>query len=100
MNPNRPKLVIADDHVLVAQALSRALEDEFELAEIVADGQALVEAVQRIRPDVVLTFDPVGFYGHPDHMAICRFTTSAIALASNPSFISNTGLAPRRGSAR
>jgi N-acetyl-1-D-myo-inositol-2-amino-2-deoxy-alpha-D-glucopyranoside deacetylase len=34
----------------------------------------------------VLTFDPVGFYGHPDHMAICRFTTSAIALAANPAF--------------
>ena len=55
MNTNRPKLVIADDHVLVAQALSRVLEDEFELAEIVADGQALVEAVQRIRPDLVVT---------------------------------------------
>jgi DNA-binding NarL/FixJ family response regulator len=55
MNTNRPKLVIADDHLLVAQALSRVLEDEFDLAEIVADGQALVEAVQRIRPDLVVT---------------------------------------------
>ena len=55
MGHPRLSLVIADDHTLVAQALSRVLEDEFDLLEIVTDGQALVETVARLRPDLVVT---------------------------------------------
>ena len=47
--------IIADDHTLVAQALSRVLEDEFDLLEIVTDGQALVDSAARLRPDLVVT---------------------------------------------
>jgi LmbE family N-acetylglucosaminyl deacetylase len=43
---------------------------------------------------VVLTFDPAGLYGHPDHIAICQLTTGAVAAASNPSVVSASGLAP------
>jgi LmbE family N-acetylglucosaminyl deacetylase len=42
--------------------------------------------IRRIRPDVVVTFDPTGFYGHPDHIAICRLTTGAVHTAANPAF--------------
>ena len=42
--------------------------------------------VRRIRPDLVVTFPPDGAYGHPDHVAICQYTTAAIAAAASPSF--------------
>lgn len=39
--------------------------------------------IQRIQPDVVITFDPFGVYGHPDHIAISQFTLSAIILVAS-----------------
>lgn len=37
----------------------------------------LVEKMQRLRPDVVITFGPEGISGHPDHVAVSRWTTIA-----------------------
>lgn len=42
---------------------------------------AIAGHIRRIRPDVVVTFDPFGAYGHPDHVAISQFTTAAIVRA-------------------
>lgn len=39
--------------------------------------------LRRVQPDVVVTFGPDGAYGHPDHIAICQFTTAAIVEAAN-----------------
>lgn len=39
--------------------------------------------MRRLKPDVVLTFDPWGAYGHPDHIAICQFTTAAVTQAAS-----------------
>lgn len=39
--------------------------------------------IRRIRPHVVLTFPPDGGYGHPDHIAICQFTTAAVVAAAS-----------------
>jgi len=50
----RPRVLLADDHALVAAGLCKLLESEFELVGSVADGRALVNAAQTIRPDVVL----------------------------------------------
>ena len=50
----RARGLLADDHSLVAEALRSLLEPEFELVDIVADGRALVEAVEAKRPDVVV----------------------------------------------
>lgn len=44
----------------------------------------IVTELRRIRPDVVVTFGPDGAYGHPDHIAICQFTTAAIVAAADP----------------
>jgi LmbE family N-acetylglucosaminyl deacetylase len=44
----------------------------------------IVEHLRRVRPDVVVTFDPYGGYGHPDHIAISQFTAAAIVEAANP----------------
>ena len=34
--------------------------------------------IREVRPDVVITHDPTGGYGHPDHVTICRHTVSAV----------------------
>ena len=50
----RPKLLLADDHTMFSQGLKSLLEDEFDLVGDVGDGQALVEAADRLNPDVIL----------------------------------------------
>ncbi|HYM81250.1 MAG TPA: PIG-L family deacetylase [Candidatus Limnocylindria bacterium] len=45
---------------------------------------AIAEHIRRVRPHVVVTFPPDGAYGHPDHIAICQFTTAAIVAAADP----------------
>jgi DNA-binding NarL/FixJ family response regulator len=51
----RTKVLLADDHAVVAQGLAALLEDTFELAGVVHDGHALLAAVETLRPDVVVT---------------------------------------------
>lgn len=41
----------------------------------------LVAVLRELRPDVVLTFEPYGGYGHPDHIAISRLARAAFAAA-------------------
>jgi len=45
--------------------------------------------MREIKPDVVLTFDPVGGYMHPDHIAAHKATVAAFGLASDKSFVTN-----------
>ena len=45
---------------------------------------AIVSHIRRFRPHVVITFSPDGSYGHPDHIAICQFTTAAVVAAADP----------------
>jgi DNA-binding NarL/FixJ family response regulator len=52
---NRPTVLLADDHRIVADGLQSLLKDDFDLAGIVGDGLALVEAAKRLRPDVIVT---------------------------------------------
>jgi LmbE family N-acetylglucosaminyl deacetylase len=40
--------------------------------------------IRRLRPQVVLTFDPIGGYRHPDHIAIHRATVKAFHAAGDP----------------
>lgn len=41
-------------------------------------------AIRRLRPQVVITFDPFGGYGHPDHIAIHYATLAAFFAAGDP----------------
>ena len=50
----RPRILLADDHVLVAQALEHLLQAEFDVVGTVSDGRALVEAAGKLAPDVVV----------------------------------------------
>ncbi|HEX3877578.1 MAG TPA: response regulator transcription factor [Bryobacteraceae bacterium] len=51
----RVKVLIADDHAVVAAGLKALLEDEFDLLGVVHDGRALLQAVEELHPDVILT---------------------------------------------
>jgi len=51
----RPRILIADDHRLVAEGLRGLLEDDFELAGMVTDGAALIGEAARLHPDVIIT---------------------------------------------
>ncbi len=52
---SRVRVLLADDHRIVAEGLRRLLENEFDLVDLVEDGAALVDAAQRCEPDVIVT---------------------------------------------
>ncbi|MDP6422636.1 MAG: PIG-L family deacetylase [SAR202 cluster bacterium] len=56
--------------------------------EVVA---SLVEIMRRLRPDVVITFDENGGYGHPDHIAINRHTVAAFHASGDASSFEGKG---------
>jgi LmbE family N-acetylglucosaminyl deacetylase len=47
--------------------------------------ERLAGLIRQYRPDVVVTYDENGFYGHPDHIQAHRVTMAAIALTDIPS---------------
>jgi DNA-binding NarL/FixJ family response regulator len=50
----KPRVLLADDHRILAEGVRGLLESEFELVGIVSDGRELVEAAMKLRPDVVV----------------------------------------------
>ena len=48
------RLLLADDHRIVMEGLKTLLEPEFDLVGMVEDGRALLEAAERLRPDVIV----------------------------------------------
>jgi DNA-binding NarL/FixJ family response regulator len=50
----RPRVLLADDHRMVAEGLKSLLEAEFDLVQVVEDGLALVDAAKKLRPDVII----------------------------------------------
>ena len=50
----RPRVLLADDHRMMAEGLKALLHDEFELVGIVEDGRAMLEAAEELRPDVIV----------------------------------------------
>lgn len=46
----------------------------------------LVQIIRRTQPQVIVTFEPYGGYGHPDHLAIHRYTHVAITAAADPHY--------------
>ncbi len=50
----------------------------------------VVRYIRELKPQVVLTFDPIGGYRHPDHIAIQRATVRAFEQAGNPDFAADS----------
>jgi DNA-binding NarL/FixJ family response regulator len=51
---NRLRILIADDHNLVAELCRRLLETEFDVVGVVSDGRALLRAALELKPDVIV----------------------------------------------
>jgi len=52
--PDRPRVLLADDHRMVAEGLKSLLSADFDLVGVVEDGRALIEAAKRLNPDVIV----------------------------------------------
>ena len=50
----RPKVLLADDHAIIAEGLARLIGDVADLVGQVNDGLRLVDEVRRLRPDIVV----------------------------------------------
>jgi DNA-binding NarL/FixJ family response regulator len=50
----RPRVLLADDHRFLREAISQLLEPQCHVVGAVADGRALLEAAKELRPDVVV----------------------------------------------
>jgi DNA-binding NarL/FixJ family response regulator len=49
-----PRVLLADDHALLLGAFEKLLSGECEIVGQVSDGRALVEAAERLKPDVIV----------------------------------------------
>ncbi|MDF3298065.1 N-acetyl-1-D-myo-inositol-2-amino-2-deoxy-alpha-D-glucopyranoside deacetylase [Streptomyces tropicalis] len=55
-------------------------------ADVDAAAAHLVEVVREVRPQVLVTYDDHGGYGHPDHIQAHRIAMRAADLAADPAF--------------
>jgi DNA-binding NarL/FixJ family response regulator len=54
MQHNGSRILVADDHTLVADLCRKLLETEFEVVGIVGNGRAMVRAAYELKPDVIV----------------------------------------------
>lgn len=54
MLSHRARILIADDHILIAELCRRVLEAEFDVVGIAGDGHAMIRAVAVLNPDLIL----------------------------------------------
>jgi len=67
--------------------------DCFWRADLLDAATELVAVIREVRPQVVVTYDDFGGYGHPDHIQAHRVTHYAVALAESSSFRPDLGAA-------
>ena len=65
--------------------------DCFWRADLLDAAIELVKVIREVRPQVVITYDDFGAYGHPDHIQAHRVTHYAIDLAESSSFRRDLG---------
>ena len=51
----RARVLLADDHRVVAEGLKSILSAEFDIADVVEDGRAMIAAAKALRPDVIVS---------------------------------------------
>lgn len=68
----RASVLIADDHRMFVEGLRSLLADEFDLLETVDDGLALVNAVRRLHPDVIVSDISMPQLGGIDALILLR----------------------------
>ena len=63
----------------------------FWRADLLAAATDLVAVIREVRPQVLVTYDDFGGYGHPDHIQAHRVAMYAARLAAAPSFRPDLG---------
>lgn len=74
-----------------ATAADETRDDTFWAADLTVAADLLVEIIREVRPQVVVTYDQFGNYGHPDHVQAHRVATYATALAAVRSYRHDLG---------
>ncbi|CAA9366107.1 MAG: 1D-myo-inositol 2-acetamido-2-deoxy-alpha-D-glucopyranoside deacetylase [uncultured Nocardioidaceae bacterium] len=74
-----------------AKALTTVRDDTFWKADLTEAADLLVEVVREVRPQVLVTYDEFGGYGHPDHVQAHRVAMYAVQLAAVPSYRPDLG---------
>jgi len=54
MRTNAPRILIAEDHTLIAEAFKHILESDYHVVATVGDGRAMVRVALELRPDLVV----------------------------------------------
>ena len=63
------------------------LDGELDGADPVEVASGVAACLRELRPQVLLTFDPFGVYGHPDHIAISQLALAAALRAAGPAAV-------------
>jgi DNA-binding NarL/FixJ family response regulator len=50
----RPRVLLADDHQMLLDALKELLEPKYEVVGLVSDGRAVLKVAEKLRPDVII----------------------------------------------
>lgn len=66
-------------------------KDNFWQADLLEATKHLVRIIREVKPQVLVTYDDFGGYGHPDHIKAHRVATYAVDLAAVPSFALDLG---------
>lgn len=91
------ELMAAAKHLGLSEvAFLDYIDGDLDRAEPSEAVQKIAAYLRLIRPQVVVTFDPYGLYGHPDHIAISQLTLSAVMAAADPFYAGLDVLAPHR----
>ncbi|MGZ4537094.1 MAG: N-acetyl-1-D-myo-inositol-2-amino-2-deoxy-alpha-D-glucopyranoside deacetylase [Nocardioidaceae bacterium] len=77
-----------DGHATAGEDLKEGI---FWTADLLEAASLLVEIIREVRPQVMVTYDEFGGYGHPDHIQAHRVATYAAALAAVPSYRPDLG---------
>jgi LmbE family N-acetylglucosaminyl deacetylase len=67
------------------------LDGELDGADPLEATAQVVYHLRRVQPQVVVTFAHDGVYGHPDHIAMCQFTTAAVAASASAAYRPDLG---------
>ena len=78
----------ADGHAVAGDEVK---EGTFWRADLTEAANHLVEVIREVRPQVLVTYDEFGGYGHPDHIQAHRVATYGASLAAVPSYRKDLG---------
>ena len=78
----------ADGHAVPADTVH---ENAFWRADLTEAATELVSVIREVRPQVLVTYDEFGGYGHPDHIQAHRVAHYAAVLAAVPSYREDLG---------